>query len=360
MTNRRAIVHIGLEKTGTTSIQTFLHQNRFQLERQGFYVPTTIGTPNHVAITCLAMNEQPHFPTVWNILGIRDIEQLRTFVKTTAEALRRELKCLPQTIHTVLISNEHIHSNIIDIQEVANLKRIIGDLFEHAAILVYLRRQDQLAASLFSTRIKGGGPWEKAVFPIIKGPPPHYFDFRKILKQFSDAFGFKNVWPRIYQREKLVGHDIVLDYCDTVGIKINDSFVMPPSLNEAISPAALYVLSFLNKDVPCFVNGSFNRQRDYLVEILEQTFPSTERLGVRADAQQFYSAFIDDNENLRREFMPHCQKPLFSLDFLQYSDLPRPQPSIIECAKVFAVLWNGLSAIRVGLQTELDEIARSK
>jgi len=38
---KKAILHIGTEKTGTTSIQLYLYENRARLARQGYLFPET-------------------------------------------------------------------------------------------------------------------------------------------------------------------------------------------------------------------------------------------------------------------------------------------------------------------------------
>lgn len=40
-------LHIGLEKTGTTSVQAFLHMNRAPLAQAGIWMPGCLGHLNH-------------------------------------------------------------------------------------------------------------------------------------------------------------------------------------------------------------------------------------------------------------------------------------------------------------------------
>ena len=46
----KAIVHIGTEKTGTTSIQKFLFQNRKKLRNGGFHFLQSAGSTNNRAL----------------------------------------------------------------------------------------------------------------------------------------------------------------------------------------------------------------------------------------------------------------------------------------------------------------------
>ena len=47
MSKPRLILHIGSQKTGTTSIQKFLEINRHYLYEQDIYIPDNLGGMNH-------------------------------------------------------------------------------------------------------------------------------------------------------------------------------------------------------------------------------------------------------------------------------------------------------------------------
>ena len=53
------VLHIGTEKTGTTSIQEFLKKNRDKLRKKGVYIPQSpmVGNGNHRWIPSLANND---------------------------------------------------------------------------------------------------------------------------------------------------------------------------------------------------------------------------------------------------------------------------------------------------------------
>ncbi len=55
----KLILHIGTEKTGTTSIQNFLKLNRIKLKKHGYYIPKSPALPsgNHRWITLIAYDK---------------------------------------------------------------------------------------------------------------------------------------------------------------------------------------------------------------------------------------------------------------------------------------------------------------
>ena len=50
MRKRTAIVHIGLEKTGSTAIQRWLVANQGSLQAGGVLMPHSLGYPNHTKL----------------------------------------------------------------------------------------------------------------------------------------------------------------------------------------------------------------------------------------------------------------------------------------------------------------------
>ena len=53
----KAVVHIGTEKTGTTSIQHYLFARRPELAAQGFHIADCLGEDNHIKLALLAYED---------------------------------------------------------------------------------------------------------------------------------------------------------------------------------------------------------------------------------------------------------------------------------------------------------------
>src|ERR1043165_5358722 len=56
----RAFLHIGVEKTGTTTIQAFMAKNRQALTKKGVLYPRAPGNENHVGLTIYAADNPQH------------------------------------------------------------------------------------------------------------------------------------------------------------------------------------------------------------------------------------------------------------------------------------------------------------
>jgi hypothetical protein len=343
--HRRAIIHIGVEKTGTTSIQRFLAANRETLKARGCCYPLSLGRENHIRLCGLAQSPTPRFPTIHNILQISGPEARNEFMARTKRELDEEIGSLPASVDTLIFSNEHLHSNLLEQEETENLRRIVGAYADEVRIVAYLRRQDELSVSLFSTRIKGGEGW-KNVFPPVDGPTslPYYFDYDAILRNYATAFGEDNITPRLFSRQKLKDGDLVTDFLDAAGIPFHDSLIRIPRLNESLSRNALYVLSLLNRTVPCWSGGKWNVNRDNLVEILEEKFSYSEPLTSRDEVEAFYNNFRPSNERVRLRYFPQLPT-LFDEDFSKYPSAGNVLPTVEEITDIFSILWNRRSEI---------------
>ena len=341
----RLVLHIGTEKTGSTTIQKFLDVNRDALSDRRFYTPRTMGNPttsavNHLALCILAQNPDTEYKTPRLLAGIQDGE-VEDFVRTERLRFEAEMSSLPPFVHTVVMSSEFLHSQLVDPDEINRLYSYLSQLFSEIEILVYLRRQDLLALSLFSTRIKGGEPWPKEVFPEIDNDIPYYFDYLALLKNYADVFGGNSVKVRKFEKAAFTGGRLTEDFLDAVGLTQEDSLIGVEDHNPSLDVAALKLLAALNPYVPPFLAGKWNPLRNGLVELLEKHFQGKSMIATRSKAKRFYSNFKHSNETARRLFAPHFEAPLFLEDFGSYplkakavADLPAALATMV------AVLWN--------------------
>lgn len=344
---RRAIIHIGVEKTGTTSIQRVLAANRGPLRALGFWYSSclALGNENHVKLCGLAQSQTPKFPTVYNMLRINGADGRREFDARVKRELDEEIAQLPASVHTLVFSNEHLHSNLLERDETANLREIVSAYASEIKVVAYLRRQDELSVSLFSTRIKGGESWTQ-VLPTVHGPQalPYYFDYDQILRNYASAFGAENIIARVFERPRLTDGDVAADFLNAAGIPNHASLIQVPRQNESLSRAALYTLSLLNKQAPPWVQGKWNMNRDNLVEILEEKFSYNEPLTSREETEAFYANFRPSNEAVRARYFP-TWPTLFDEDFSKYPAAGTVLPDLAEVADIFGFMWNRRSEI---------------
>ena len=188
---RKAILHIGPMKTGSTSIQLWLHQRANELAEQGYHCPTSLGSRNMSRLTYMAQAQAFN-----GALSATDGARL--------DALRGELAGLPPGIHTVIFSGEMIGQILNEAAEVQALKTMLDEFFDDYLVVVYLRRQDEMSLSRYNTSLRRG---EKRARPFSRP-----FDYELRLNLWSEVFGGGALRVRMFDREAMPGQNVVNDF----------------------------------------------------------------------------------------------------------------------------------------------------
>ena len=106
---RRAILQIGTEKTGSTTLQSFLATNRGRLRANGYLYPAFCGHSNHTGLAAYAMapGKRDGIRAPFGYRSEADVEPMRARLR---EAAGREL----QGEATAIFCSEHCHSRLDD------------------------------------------------------------------------------------------------------------------------------------------------------------------------------------------------------------------------------------------------------
>lgn len=228
-------VHIGLEKTGTTTIQGFLNRKRDALREQGVLFPMAPGKSNQMLLAAAAMTANVN-------IRARALQKLGPdFADDLARDIQAEIdEAKPQRL---LFSNEHCSSRLHTVEEVERLKTFLAKFGDDVTILVYLRRQDEFLLSTYSTSVKSGSVKPFAI-PKDRKLKARY-DFRAFLELWSGVFGQSAVRPRLFQPDSWVGGDLLTDFCDAAELDIEDRDA--PARNLSLSAEGLELIRLLNK-----------------------------------------------------------------------------------------------------------------
>lgn len=335
---KRCILHIGTEKTGSTSIQALLDRNRALFLENGAFVPSCLGTPNHIGITVACASPR-------NVMDLRrhlprssaDAADLRAH---TAEALANEARSAAASgAEVLLISNEHLHSRIRSRDEARSVIELLSPHVERIDCLLYLRRQDRLAASLHSTRLKLDRGTRRDIFSMAS-VGKQYYDYHHLANLWRSAITHGDLHIRRFEREHLFQGDLLTDYLRFCELPIDFPFVQEQTspLNESLSPAAQQFLEIFNGRIPRFIDGKPNPERGNIVSILEKHFPGTVPTITRGEAVEFYGMFEESNRSLADEYFPGL--PLFDSDFSMYPESdPMGSLSFEDAADIACRLW---------------------
>lgn len=343
---RSAILLIGTEKTGTTTLQHFLASNREALARRGFVYPGFCGALNHTGLAAYAMDPSRADPIrePFGAHRAADVEPMRDRLRAAAAA---ELG----SGGTAIFCSEHCHSRLKTAEEVERLRDFLGGFFDDVRIGVYLRRQDQVALSLYSTRLKSGDT-EKRILPRTNGDD-HVFNYDRSLALWEACFGRDAMTVRLFDRELLVGGSVIDDFLATWGIGPVEGFVRVADQNESITPVAQEFLRAINPGLKPIRGLPVEEVRGPLAARLAQLFPGRGARPARAEVEAFYELFRASNERVRERFFPE-RAQLFAEDFSAYPEVEDDRDvALADFAEVAAGLHGAAVAETRRLEAEI-------
>ncbi|MBI1213446.1 MAG: hypothetical protein GC190_18445 [Alphaproteobacteria bacterium] len=328
-------LHIGFEKTGTSSIQQFLHRNRNQLAQRGYYHPLSLDVPNNTYLYVYAAEEERINEVHRAVRQGLSPEEFRAKVERDLEME------LSGRSGTLVLSNEHLHSEVRSHAGIERLKRLIEPYCKKIVVVAYLRRQDRTAISQYSTALKSGMDH----LPRVLGFPradaiDYYYDYALVLENYASVFGREQMEVRVFEPELLTSGNAVLDFAGAIGLGDFAWLEMPSVANASLRPIALRFLAEVNKRLPVLHRGGANPARARLIRAIEQHYSGGGPTVLRSEAEAYFQAFAETNERVRAEYFP-SRTALFSDDFSMYPvKAPDEKPLTFEdAARMAAILW---------------------
>ena len=336
----KCILHIGTEKTGTTTLQEFLNLNRKTLAKYGYLYTKSAGTQNNRTLVVAAYDadKQDDFTQTHDIW---DDKALLTYRNTIINALDTEIKSV-EGIHTTIFSSEHFQSSLKTDSELTRLREILNGLgFDQILIVVYLRAPVEIANSRYSTAIRWG---ETRAHP--PGPDDAHWrnicDHRHTIMRFRNAFGLDAIVPRIYSKTDLVNGSIIDDFAAAIELlSLQIEYTIPQSHNESISATGLEILRRINQEIPPFDEAlKPNPLRGNIELYVAKYFQDGQRYGMPIELrQQYEDAFRESNEWVRTEYFPERQMlfPTTNLPSPSASNLQTPE--LDQIAQLITAMW---------------------
>ena len=247
----KLFLHIGVEKTGTTSIQKFFLINRTNLIDQKIYFPDdselvdqrngcSVGLP--LFTDCESVKDLRRTYNSLLLSGINQEEYQNKFEKSLKCAVfkAKDLGC-----HSFFLSDEHLSSRL-DTQEIKIIHKLLNKYFSEISILVYLREQPQAIRSLYSTYVM----YTNAADSEIDFLSTNYarinfqFDYKDILLRWENEFTESRIIPRLYSKD--VTSDVMGQVCENFN-DISKSFSLDVRTNISLNNNQRFLKRLLNK-----------------------------------------------------------------------------------------------------------------
>ncbi len=306
----KAVIHIGTEKTGSTSIQSFLLENRQALIQEGFYYPKSLGLLGHrkVSAYCLENNQQDDYFKLKNLTSLEKIEQFKAQLKSD---LNKEMKAIPSNIHTVIFSSEHLHSRLKSSSEVQNLHDLLSHYFESFEIICYLREQLDTCISFYSTTLKSGNP--TSFENHLKGcrPESHYYNYFNLLSLWEGCFGHNAIQPSIFEEKEFINNDLLDDFMSKLNVSLIGKLEKPnQNFNTSLSHTGQHVLLSVNQAFPEVANplNYNNTIRSKCNDIISKNLKGKMAFPSHEQCKTILDSFKESNQQLLERYFPNRKK----------------------------------------------------
>lgn len=332
----KCFLHIGTEKTGTTTIQAFLGTNRSRLLEKGFIYTQAAGRRNNhaLAVAAYKASRRDGFTTA---AGISSAQQLFDFRKTTLDSLRKEIDEVRAQGSAIIFSSEQFQARLTETEEIESLRDILLGLdIDEVSVIVYLRRPADIACSQFSTLLKVG--------MLVDAPPEpnnpvtrHICNHKGTIERFGAVFGTSSVIPRLFDKGEFANGSIIDDIAHVIGIPDDGNFDVPNELNKSLSSLGVALLRRLNKSIPYWANDPL--RNDLISYITQYLSDGKNYVMPRRLYEQYDMAFRDSNEWVRSRYFPG-RESLFSTDIPEESTLGIRDDEMERIAGCIASIWN--------------------
>jgi len=213
---KRVFVHIGLHKTGTTSLQRFLYQNREKLGAHG------------VLYRCLDEEWPNHHPVA---VGWRKGQRSDKVARFLGE-------CLSSPPHdTIIFSSEMFAEQAFDVPGFLEV------LAPHdVTVVAYLRNPCAQLVSAFNEVVRD--PKVQWTHPIGSDPSPYDVSYHALLRDWLQA-------PRLilcpYDPPQWIGGALEADFLATAGIENTDLESLPFRENVSLPFSVVEIVRQANR-----------------------------------------------------------------------------------------------------------------
>lgn len=241
---KEIILHAGLHKTGTTSIQNTLFTQSKSLENEGILYPKC-WVPNHSIPLYSAFCDNPEQYHM-NIREGYTNEQIKGNNEKNLSDLEFELA--NKEWDKLILSGEDLV--MLTSENLVNLKNFLNR-FGSVKVVFYVRNPIQWGVSIIQEKIKGGLTYSQAL-EDTKGIVSA--NFKHHVGKFVEVF--RNV--QLYRFEDAIKEGIVKHFLSVAGY--TEEVPLTKS-NESLSWVSIRLIDYINQKLPLIVDGKLNEKR---------------------------------------------------------------------------------------------------
>ncbi len=243
---RRAVVHIGLDKTGSSTIQVWLKRNVKRLRTQGFHVdllddrpPPALDMVQAFAMYGLSVDRRWR-PSRRQALrfGIRGHKDLRA--RVTDLMSRAEASLPPPEGGTWIASSEHLGVHLQTPEAIRRQHEWLTSRFGRVDYVCYIRDQVSWVASAYAQSLKAGSARSLDAFIAKRGANDYY----ALARRWTEVVGEDRFHLRLFD-DVVRNSDLLADFAAAIGADTSSLSSQPPC-NQSTSALRLRAMRVQN------------------------------------------------------------------------------------------------------------------
>lgn len=204
---RKIIFHIGPDKTGSTSIQKTLAENKVLLLDESFLYPDANACRHHQVASYFS--DKPEEFIYNRNRGYKNLSEIKNRDQTYMKSLDDELRST--TADVVVFSYEGFIN--LKKSELRKLHDYFKPFTESMDIFMYARDPYSYAHSAMSQRVKmGKQAWSEGGQVIL---------YRSLVEKFQSIFGEDSIQINVFDKSKMKGQNVVVDFLSSIGVSNN-------------------------------------------------------------------------------------------------------------------------------------------
>lgn len=300
----KLLLHVGLPKTGTSSIQRFLFDNRELLLDQGFYIPVFLQQNENVAgvhawTSLLAFDEERTEPLVISF-GMHDSLLRRSMRAEKWSQLNEALDKYSE--HTWIVSDEILSARMLDRRDLQSLRDNFISLFAECKIVFFLRNQLDSAVGQWSTDVINGSTQKSMFLPWnLPEDPKRYLHHQNLLMLWQSCLPNSEFKVQLYDKQ------ILTIFSEVAGFDMSQVTYIPMRENSTIPACCLQLLARYNELYPFIIDGSrpASEFRRYIPLAVQRAFSGHPVFKPDADIKKAYNEYYAlSDEWVRSTYFP--------------------------------------------------------
>lgn len=299
---KKLFLHIGLHKTGTTTLQVFFNQNRDNLYNCDYLYPRT-GIPEK-------------YDAQHNLGWLMIKSKQASSIFGNWQEAHKEIE--NTNCNHIIISSESF--GLANPENIKNLKSELS--FYEIKIIVYIRRQDLILESIYIQYLKQGILSEKNSNNILSflDKIRSRLHYEHLLEPWAKEFGRENLIVRPLEKAQIP--NICYDFLRQINIDNFDNFTSINNQNIKPGKKTLEILKFINK---IYENKPPKIKSNYLKKITHFTSKHwlndrNYRLLSYLESTKILKYYEKSNQVIAREYLGRKDGVLFYEQLEPYSN----------------------------------------